>query len=405
MHTADDKTGETGRPVLRTPPSPAAAAKKASARQWITFCILCVVGGVIGFFGAKHGLELLVPVPAKAWKLVALAATPLVWLFVVGWHEGGHLVGGWATGGRFLLWVAGPLMVRRSPAGLKFVLNRTVNLAGGLAACLPRLPEMMTPRRAAVMIAGGPLSSLVLAVIALWVAALLADAPGRIGPARGVAQHVAMFTAGLSGLIFLVTALPGTAGGFKTDGKRVVDLLRGDYRSDQEAAMLVLTTASLAGVRPRDFPPALVSRATALRDGSLFDVYGHLTVYYHFADRKDWAQAQECLDHALAGEAQIVPYARDTIRCEYAWMLATALGPAAAPTARAWLDAAGKLEIDPATRLRAEAAVLAVEGRPMEAVAKVDAALHALEHRSLSPVRSAFVVEALEAIRRAASQL
>jgi hypothetical protein len=108
------------------------------------------------------------------------------------------------------------------------------------------------------------------------------------------------------------------------------------------------------------------------------------------------------LDYALAGADQLAPYVRDMINCEYAWLFATQTRETA--VARAWLESAGKLEFDPATRLRAEAAVLLAEGRTAEAAAKARSGLHALEHRSLSPVRNPFAAEALEAIiRRAAT--
>lgn len=361
-----------------------------------------LVGAVLGYTGMRFGLGLLLPVPGpKYLKLVSLAALPLSWLAAVGFHELGHLVGGWLGGGRFLLWVVGPFMVRRTPAGIRFGWNRNVNVAGGMAACLPLEPARMTPRRAAVMILGGPLASLVLTVGLLWLAAGLAAGAGPVPAGRALAQHGVMFTAGVSLLIFLVAAWPAAAGGFKSDGKRVYELMRGGPKSRQEAALLVLTTAGLAGIRPADYDRALVAQVLAVGDGSLFDLYGHLVVYYHAADRGEWAAAQGHLDYVLAGADQLVPFVRDTVRCEYAWLLAGQTGDVAA--ARAWLQSAGALEFDPATRLRAESAVLLAEGNRPEAAAKARAGLHALEHRSLSPVKSPFAVEALEAILRRAT--
>jgi hypothetical protein len=91
---------------------------------------------------------------------------------------------------------------------------------------------------------------------------------------------------------------------------------------------------------------------------------------------------------------------RDVVRCEYAWLLATQTRDAT--TARAWLDSAGKLDFDPATRFRAEAAVLLAEGKAAEAAAQAREGLNALEHRTLSPVKSPFAVDALEALLRRA---
>jgi hypothetical protein len=266
---------------------------------------------------------------------------------------------------------------------------------GGLASCLPLDPALASPRRLAVMIAGGPVSSLVLATAALWAGALLAGAHNT-GRAWAFAQQFALFTAFLSLAIFVVTAFPGVTGGFKTDGRRFFDLLRGDARSHQEKALIALTASSLAGVRPADYDPDLVTQSLALRDGSLFDLYAHLTAYSHAADLGEFARAQTLLDYLLADEAKLMPYARDAARCEYAWLLATQTSDAVA--ARAWLDSAGPLSLDRATRLRAEAAVLLSEGKNAEAAACAQAGLHALT-QGLSPSVNAFHAEALEEIR------
>ena len=385
---------------VRLPPARSPGRSRKSAAQWLFFAAMAVAGGAIGYFGARYGMTLFLPVSHKLYKLAALPALPLLWLVVVGFHELGHVVGGWMGGGRFLLWLVGPFKIWRSPAGVRFGWNSSLNLAGGLAACLPLDPAKMTPQRAAVMILGGPVFSLILVVAALWFAAGLGSAPGPVSDARAVVQHLTLFTAGLSAMIFLVTAAPSTMGGFKSDGRRFFELLRGDAKSDQEAAMLALTTAGIAGVRPADYDPELVRRVLALGDGSLFDLYAHFTVYAHRADRGEWTAAQAHLDRVLAGADTLMPAVADMVRCEYAWLLATRTTDAAA--ARAWLDSAGKIEFDPATRLRAEAAVLLAEGKSAEAAAKAREGLHAVEHKALSPAKNLFTAEALEEILRRA---
>ena len=386
--------------VPRQPP-PATAAGGKSIRAGIPMIVGSLIGAAIGFLGVRYGMDLLLRAPGpKLLSVAAFAILPVVWLLVVGFHELGHIAGGWMVGGRFLLWSAGPFMVRRTPVGIRMTWNRHVNLAGGLGACLPLDPAQMTPRRAAVMIVSGPTASLLLTAVMLWIGAWLAAGTAPVTVAVALTQNFALLVAGMSLLIFIVTAAPSASGGFKSDGKRVFDLLRGGPASEQEAAMLVLTTAGLSGVRPADYDPALLAKAVSLGDGSMFDRYGHLTAYYHAADRCDWAAAQGHLDYVLVGADQLAPFLRDVLRCEYAWLMAGQTSDAAA--ARAWLETAGKLEFDPATRLRAEAAVLLAEGKSADASAKAREGLVALQHRSLSPVQNPFFTDALEAILRRA---
>jgi hypothetical protein len=395
---------ETPGVVIPRPPPAKPAARDKGPKSWAAILGFMVGGGLAGYLGVKFGATLgadsLLRGAGPGWTgLSWILALPPAWLVVVGLHEFGHIVGGWAGGGRFLLYVVGPCKWQRTPAGVRFSWNWSVNLSGGLAACLPLDAGRVTPRRVALMIAGGPLASLGLTVLALWLAAALAPAAAP-GTWSGLAQSFALAVAWLSLLIFGVTVFPSTLGGFKSDGRRFYELLRGDRRSDQEMAMMVLTTATLAGVRPADLDPGLVDQSVGLRDGSLFDRYAHFTAYQHAMDRGEAPRAQALLDYVIAGEAGLVPFIRDAARCEYAWLLATR-SPAAA-MARAWLDSAGPLAFDPVTRLRAEAAVLLAEGRNAEAAAKARAGLHASRHQAMSPVENPFNREALEDILRRA---
>lgn len=388
------------RVAVRMPPPKPAAKQAFTAKKLALILAGVLIGGVGGFLVGKYGVGLLAPWDGPKWmKLVALLTLPAWWMVAVGIHEFGHVVGGWLGGGRLLLYVVGPFMWRRTPAGLKFSWNRQVNLSGGLAACLPLDPGAVSANRFAVMIAGGPVSSLLLTAMLAGGAGLLSI--GEPGAARSLLQHQAVFGAAISLLIFVVTALPGTAGGFKSDGRRFVELLRNDARSEQEKAMLVLTTLSLGGVRPADYDPGLVAQVTALRDGSMFDLLGHYSAFHHAMDCGEPVRAQAALDHVLSGEEKLAPFLRDAARCDYAWLLARHTTDAVA--ARAWLETAGALAFDPATRLRAEAAVLLAEGRKSEAAAKARDGLVALETKSLSPVKSAFATEVLEEILRDAT--
>jgi hypothetical protein len=175
-----------------------------------------VVAAAVGFFGVRLCAELMLPVPgAKLLKFASFIALPFLWFGVIGFHELGHLAGGWLVGGRFLLWGTGPLMIRRTPAGLRWSWNRSVNATGGMAACVPRDPRAMTPRRAVVMVLGGPLASLLLAGGGIMLAILLSGGPSPVPLARVFLQHAAVLATGLSLLVFVVAAFPAAVGGFR----------------------------------------------------------------------------------------------------------------------------------------------------------------------------------------------
>ena len=388
-------------PIVVSRPPPLVMPKKVPVRVSLRVLIGAVIGAVFGFLGIQYALQFFAPIPGAEWlDLLPIVALPLVWLAAAGFHELGHIIGGWMGGGTFMLWMVGPVMVQRTPAGIRLAWNRSVNLTGGMAVCIPMDQAQVTPGRVAVMIAGGPLASLLLGIAILVTVSWFGG--GAVSAPRAIAQNIVVLIGFMSLLVFLATAMQGAVGGFKTDGKRVFELLRGGQHSKQEAAMLVLTAAGLAGIRPADYDPTLVAAATSLRDGSLFDLYGHLTVYYHAADRREWSAAQSHLDYVMAGAEKVIPYVRDVVRCEYAWLLATQTEDIAA--ARAWLESAGRLDFDPATRLRAEAAVLLGEGDHSEATVKARAGLHALEHKTLSPVKSVFAVEAMEDLLQRAAR-
>jgi len=373
--------------VRLPPPAPAGGKPR---QGWLLFLLMAVAGAAFGYFGAKFAAQLLLPADGgRVVKLLLLAAVPFVWLFTVGWHELGHLLGGRLAGGRFLLFIIGPFQWQRSPAGIRFSWNRRINLAGGMAACLP-LDQHNLPRRFALMIAGGPVASLVLVVFAAWVAAAFASG-GQV-----LAQHVAMLTALLSGIIFVVTVIPGEAGGLRTDGRRLLNLLGEDATARQEAALLSLTVAGLNGTRPADYAVTWLEAAIAANPGSLHTLYGHFSAYLHHADRGEHRRAQRHLDEVMTGEACLPPFMRNMARAEYAWLRPATRADAAA--ARAWLETAGPTDLDPSARLRAEAAVLLAEGRPAEAAAKAQEGLEAVDHGSLALVRSEFAADALQAI-------
>lgn len=372
---------------------PEKPTRKAASQHWSGMLLGGLAGAGLGFLGVDFigrwsaSME-------PGWRWLIVLYLPFAWLIAVGFHELGHLIGGWLIGGRFLLWVVGPIKVQRTPKGIRWGWNRSVNMGGGMGACLPHDCSRMTAGQLVVMILGGPVASLALSVGIVFALQWMGPVSGSVNLAW---IAFAKITAALSLLLAVLTFLPFTAGGFKSDGRRAWDLSRRGPETDQELAMMVLTMQLLSGTRPRELDPVLLERSLSLNDGSLFDLYARMNAYHHAADRQDWAAARGYLETLAAAEAKMVPLLGATVRCEYAWLVATVgTDP---ELARAWLDSAGPMDFDPATRLRAESAVLLAEGSREAAHAKAQEGLKALETRTMSPVRSPFAAESLERLR------
>lgn len=198
------------------------------------------------FIGSELGHNRLVLKIAEAnevktpWDLLAF---PFLMLIVLGTHEIGHLIGGLSQGMRFLLLIVGPFGWHASVSGPRFEWNTNVALMGGLAATLPTEVGSSLRRQLLVMIAGGPLASLLLAIFAV---AAIAYVEPRLA---AYCLIVAVTSFG----IFLVTLIPVRAGGFMSDGMQLIDVWRGGTAVVERSALLRVFAQSMDGVRPRDW--------------------------------------------------------------------------------------------------------------------------------------------------------
>lgn len=286
-------------------------------------------------------------------------------------HELGHLVGGWLVGFRFLLFVVGPLKVLREDDGIRVRFNKDVSLYGGMAASAPA-DDRDLARRTAIVILGGPLTSLALGVLSLALAAWANANIAAASPWSALTLSSIIF--GLTNLvIFAATMIPAKTGGFASDGAQLLDVLRGGHRAERRWLTIALTTASLDGVRPRDWDPAHIERLLALRQGQVEDGMANYFGYFYALDRDEVQRAGELLDLCRQQAQSFPESARPMIFAEAAYFTARYRQDAAA--ARALLEQAQGNIIEKHSRLRAEAAVLLAEGKPVESAEKARAAL------------------------------
>jgi hypothetical protein len=320
-----------------------------------------------------------------------LLLLPVLILAVLATHEVGHLLGGFSRGMRFLLLIVGPFQWTRSPAGIRFKWVFNLGTMGGIAAATPDPSAPLAPQLKRLII-GGPLASLVLAVVGL---ALALGFEGRTG-AYGV------IVGAMSLLIFLVTATPLRAGGFMSDGMQYLELRRGGAAVTERQVLLRLMGVSYAGVRPRDWEPQLVKDALAMQEAEpLRRVAGRIFALYHAMDRGDADGLQE---HAnwLAQHVDDYPDGfRQSITLELC-LVASQQGDLEA-TREWWKRSRGGV-VDAARRALAEASLAALEGDTARLERALVAGRRALP-RGMDPGINQMTADQLDAASRVSTSV
>lgn len=326
---------------------------------------------------------------------------PVACLAAIALHEGGHLFAGWLQGGRFLLYMVGPIKLHRTPSGLRMCRNRGVNVLGGLAmSVLPHEGSVVSATRG--LVAGGPVASLVSSLTAFVGWTMLNKVSHRLSPnpILSFTMDFVLWLAIFSGFSFFISAVPYQTRGLKSDGKRFLDLLGTGPAVRQERSLLALTFALMSGIRPRELNPHLVAESLKLGDGSANDIWARHIAASHASDLGDVAGEQGYLDAVMRKEEVLPKFIADTVRASYAILIATNWGEPSA--ARAWLESAGTVEWDPSTRLTGEAAVLLAEGNRKAALETARKALKALDQKT-ALVRDQAQFETLHRLLEAAT--
>lgn len=303
-----------------------------------------------------------------AMQLMRIALGVLAAIFSLVVHELGHLAAGLAVGFRFHLFALGPLLIERDPRGrVRLAWNRDPGLFGGAAGTVPRNMEGLR-RRFAVVVVGGPIASLVLALVAAAALALF-PTPG------GLLAMELKWIRLLSAAVFVMNAIPMANGPFVTDGLRLLRVLGRGPSADRELSLLALTALQVGGVRPRDWDRKLVDRGLAVRDASMYECQFHLWSYLCSLDSGHVAEAGDALDRAVALGRRAPASLRAQCLLESAFFEAAHRGRleiARAALAAVPRRAAGVSESD---RLRAEAAISMAEARSREAAELTEPAL------------------------------
>jgi hypothetical protein len=174
-------------------------------------------------------------------------------------------------------------------------------------------------------------------------------------PAAWLTLNGLAFFGGCSLIIGLATLVPGTTGGFYTDGMRLLRMWRNHPAARRDTAVFALAVLQFAE-RPRDWNLELVEQACAVDDGTFYDVEGRRLAYLHALDTCDVERAYRLLQEALDRHA-LYPSAAQSLLTMEAAFFEGAIRHDADAAAR-WMAAStdGGL-LDESTHLRAKVAV------------------------------------------------
>ena len=207
-------------------------------------------------------------------------------------HELGHLAAGRLVGLHSTEMVVGPWGWRRRDGKTRFYWTGHWLSHDGWAAA-SYVGEHMPARRSAILILGGPVASLLLALVAFYA--------GAVPLWRSLAGVVCLVIGGMSLLALLGSAIP------KRDGKDVSDALalwrlwRGYSAADRCTALANVRSALESGGRPREWPREWVDAATAIPDGTPEDACGCYYAYLWHLDRLRMTEMGAFLQRAVQG--------------------------------------------------------------------------------------------------------
>ncbi len=279
--------------------------KKIKPSSIIAITLFMLIGAAAGYFGAKVGGLAAASIPAPVMITLAILFIPS-FFFVIALHEGGHVLAGVWMKFDFRMYVVGPFLWDKEQSGWKFKWNKNVNTSGGLVLCIPTGTHNMS-RRFSIYAAGGPVASVLTALVAygIYLICRQLEFESIVGQ---IVTYLWMIIAFLSASIFVITSIPLHAGGFSSDGARIIRFLRGGDIARFEVLLLKMIGSSMAGSRPSllNIHELEEARALAIKLDAPMKVYIHYFFYQAALDRHEFDQAEEYLNNYIQ-EADAIP--------------------------------------------------------------------------------------------------
>lgn len=334
----------TVRPLTRgtdwaaSPPAPPVPIWKHAVSMVLALAtivlIVAVTARIVPAIAGRPPRHIPVVALVRQFMLLMLLFPPVVLV-----HELGHAIAGTLGGWRLQSLFIGPWRFVRDGKGARLVWHRSFFFYGGAAALAPREwgSDERIRRTFRRMVGGGPLASLLLAIV-LFAVLYLTRTPGQSVLAAGWRFFV-FVAAALTVAIGLGTLIPiRQSATIRNDGLQLV-LARPRDRDGKprpldpgirHGALILLLTEW----RPRDWTPEML----AMLAGSPAD-QRRLFEYYHALDSGDVALArdivQSALDSVAAAPGAAGARVRQAVAVEAATFEAAWRGDIAA--AREWL--------------------------------------------------------------------
>jgi hypothetical protein len=220
------------------------------------------------------------------------------------------------------VYVVVPFLWDKEQNGWKFKWNKNVNTSGGLVVCIPNSSDNVS-KRFSIYAAGGPVASLLTALLAYGFYLICQQLAfgSQVGQ---IFTYLWLVIAFLSAAIFVITSIPLHAGGFSSDGARIIRLLRGGDTARFEVLLLKMISSSMAGNRPAQLNKDELQEAHTLAT-KLNAPMGVYISYFQYQSALDLGALDEAEAHLneYIGQADEIPEGlRGTVWIEAAFFYA-----------------------------------------------------------------------------------
>lgn len=260
-------------------------------KKALTFLFWMLPGIALGVFAAYTNKDLDLPFILSLAGWFFLLFVPMIVI-----HELGHLVAGKLAGFKFLYLMVGRWMVYRENAenqkNLKYRTLTGKAMSGGLTAMYHRDGEKLSTPAFMFFIVGGALANAIIGILGLWVL-LNMDYQEGLSITHSVGYAGVVTVVLLSFLMLVLSLFPSRAGGFSSDGLRILQLMRSKPVALAMNASMAAVGLAISGPRPREWSEQLVKDLDGCPEDTMDWVSAQILKLYVSFDCGDIEQSKE----------------------------------------------------------------------------------------------------------------